>query len=130
MTLRTRLLLALVALTAIGLSVAGIVTYSQQRTFLLNRVDEQISDATGPMLNALVGGFGDGFGRGMRGLPYGTYGQLRDSTGTVVRSGVLTEPYLPYQRLGIVHLTLWMKDRRDLAYDGGAHSAEAPIIAP
>ena len=92
MTLRTRLLLALVALTAIGLSVAGIVTYSQQQTFLLNRVDEQISDASGPMLNALVGGFGDGFGRGLRGLPYGTYGQLRDSTGTVVRSGVLTEP--------------------------------------
>jgi hypothetical protein len=44
-------------------------------------------------------------------------------------SGQLTEPYLPYQRLGIVHLTLWMKDRRDLAYGGGASSGAAPIIA-
>jgi hypothetical protein len=32
--------------------------------------------------------------------------------------GLLVEPYLPHQRLGIVHLTLWMKDRRDLAYGG------------
>jgi hypothetical protein len=44
-------------------------------------------------------------------------------------SGELTEPYLPHQRLGIVHLTLWMKDRRDLAYGGGALSGGAPIIA-
>lgn len=44
-------------------------------------------------------------------------------------SGALTEPYLPYQRLGIVHLTLWMKDRRDLAYGGGAASGKDAIIA-
>jgi hypothetical protein len=28
------------------------------------------------------------------------------------------EPYLPHQKLGILHLTLWMKDRKDLAYQG------------
>jgi len=33
--------------------------------------------------------------------------------------GWLSEPNLPHQRLGIVHLTLWMKDRRDLAYGAG-----------
>jgi len=32
--------------------------------------------------------------------------------------GCLVEPNLPHQKLGIVHLTLWMKDRRDLAYPG------------
>jgi hypothetical protein len=31
-------------------------------------------------------------------------------------SGALTEPNLPYQKLGIVHLTLWMKSRTDLRY--------------
>jgi hypothetical protein len=40
---------------------------------------------------------------------------LRDAT-----TGRLVEPYLPHCPLGIVHLTLWMKDRRDLTY--GANS--------
>jgi hypothetical protein len=44
-------------------------------------------------------------------------------------SRALTEPYLPYQRLGIVHLTLWMKDRRDLAYGGDTASGKDAIIA-
>jgi hypothetical protein len=30
--------------------------------------------------------------------------------------GCLVEPNLPHQKLGIVHLTMWMKNRRDLAY--------------
>jgi hypothetical protein len=35
--------------------------------------------------------------------------------------GFLVEPNLPHQKLGIVHLTMWMKNRGDLAYglDGG-----------
>jgi len=85
-TLRTRQLMALVALTAIGLAVAGIVTYHQQQTFLLNRVDEQASDASLPMLNAFTRGFG--FGNGIRGLPYGTYGELRDASGATVGRNV------------------------------------------
>jgi hypothetical protein len=32
------------------------------------------------------------------------------------QQGDLTEPNLPYQKLGIVHLTLWMKSRTDLRY--------------
>jgi hypothetical protein len=35
-----------------------------------------------------------------------------------VAGGPWVEPYLPHQKLGIVHLTLWMKDRKDLAYQG------------
>ena len=45
MTLRTRLLIGLVVLTAIGLSVAGAVTYREQRSFLLDRVNEQLASA-------------------------------------------------------------------------------------
>jgi lipopolysaccharide biosynthesis glycosyltransferase len=33
--------------------------------------------------------------------------------------GALVEPNLPHQKLGIVHLTLWMKTRQDLRYKGG-----------
>jgi two-component system OmpR family sensor kinase len=79
-TLRTRLLLALVALTAIGLTVGGTVTYRQQHEFLLKRADQQLADATSPMLAQLLGGFGGG----PRGLPYGTYAELRDTNGSVL----------------------------------------------
>jgi two-component system, OmpR family, sensor kinase len=93
-TLRTRLLLALVALTAIGLGVAGMVTYRQQHDFLLRRVDEQIADASGPMANELTG-FG-GFGFALRGQPYGTFGELRNADGVLVNRPVLvTEPGKP-----------------------------------
>jgi two-component system OmpR family sensor kinase len=90
-TLRTRLLLALVALTAIGLSVAGTITYSQQRTFLLQRVDEQISEASHHMLH-VPGGFGGG---GLQGLPYGAYVEVRDSSGAIASHGVITQPGRP-----------------------------------
>src|SRR5579862_7984815 len=39
MSLRARLLLGLVVLTAAGLAVAGIVTYAAERSFLVSRVD-------------------------------------------------------------------------------------------
>ncbi len=45
MTLRVRLLLGLVVLTAIGLAVAGAVTYRQTRADLLDRVDHQLASA-------------------------------------------------------------------------------------
>ena len=35
-----------------------------------------------------------------------------------IAAGPWVEPYLPHQKLGILHLTLWMKDRKDLAYQG------------
>ena len=43
MSLRTRLLGALAVLATIGLVVAGIVTYTQLRSFLQNRVDQQLA---------------------------------------------------------------------------------------
>ena len=53
---RTRLLLALLGLVAAGLLVAGFVTYSSLRSFLLERVDQQLRDARGPVAFALASG--------------------------------------------------------------------------
>ena len=46
MTLRTRLALALVALTAIGLGVTAVVTYHEVGSFLVKRVDQELASAT------------------------------------------------------------------------------------
>ena len=43
MSLRARLLVGLVVLVAAGLLVAGIVTYTAERSFLVARVDQQVA---------------------------------------------------------------------------------------
>ncbi len=93
MSLRTRLLVALLALVAAGLVVAGVVTYVSLRGFLLERVDAQLRDARVPMAMALtnsagVNGLpgGPGGSPGGANLPPGTYGQLRDSAGNVINA--------------------------------------------
>ena len=48
--------------------------------------------------------------------PGATGSPITPSRGVTRRSGYLSEPNLPYQKLGIVHLTLWMKSRTDLRY--------------
>jgi two-component system OmpR family sensor kinase len=48
-SLRARLLVGLSVLVAIGLGVAAVVTYAEQRTFLLHRVDQQADAALGPV---------------------------------------------------------------------------------
>jgi two-component system OmpR family sensor kinase len=49
LSLRARLLIGLVVLVAIGLGVTAVVTYAEQRRFLLNRVDQQTDAALGPV---------------------------------------------------------------------------------
>jgi two-component system OmpR family sensor kinase len=49
LSLRARLLIGLVALVAVGLGVAAIVTYEEQRSFLLTRVDQQVANARLPV---------------------------------------------------------------------------------
>ena len=39
--------------------------------------------------------------------------------------GPLVEPALPHEALGIVHLTLWMKERRDLRYPGSPEQSKS-----
>ncbi len=61
MSLRARLLVGLVVLVAAGLAVAGIATYTAQRAFLYNRVDQQVASAIEPIsqqLGTLGGGGG------------------------------------------------------------------------
>ncbi len=107
MTLRLRLVLTLVGLAAVGLLVVGGVTYTSQRGFQLDRVDEQTEAARPALGNQLDaasgveeddgprpggpgprpgpggGGRGPGGDPGRRGanLPPGTYGERRDASG-------------------------------------------------
>jgi two-component system OmpR family sensor kinase len=53
LSLRARLLLGLAALVAVGLGAAAIVTYEEQRSFLLERVDQQVADSRLPVSVAL-----------------------------------------------------------------------------
>jgi len=88
-TLRTRLLLALLGLVALGLLVAGVATFTSLRSFLLTRVDQQLSEARYPVLAALASdrqlpGPRQRPGGPRANLPPGTYGALLDSAGTVL----------------------------------------------
>jgi len=89
-SLRTRLLLALLGLVAAGLLVAGIVTYSSLRSFLLERVDQQLREARTPVALTLASSQIPGLpgqpggGQGQPNLPPGTYGELRDGQGDIL----------------------------------------------
>jgi two-component system OmpR family sensor kinase len=99
-SLRTRLLVAVLAITAAGLLLLGGITYFGQRSFLLDRLDDQIAHAPPAAADALgsggggprpgppggAGGPGDG-GPGS-GLPPGTYVEHRDADGSVDDSQV------------------------------------------
>jgi len=101
-SLRTRLLLALLGLVAVGLLVAGIATYSALRSFLLERVDQQLREARGPVAMTLAstqipGLPGQSGGPGQPSLPPGTYGELRSTLGVVINKisysyGTETQP--------------------------------------
>ncbi len=97
MTLRLRLLLALVGLVASALLVADAATYFSLRSFLVDRVDQQLRDARTPVGFALTAdaqrpGLPVGeTPRGLRQLPPGTYGELRDASGEVL--GAVTYSY-------------------------------------
>jgi len=89
MTLRTRLLLALLGLVALGLVVAGVATFTSLRSFLLTRVDQQLQEARQPVVmvlssNSQFPGIGQGPSDQQPNLPPGTYGALLDTSGTVI----------------------------------------------
>jgi two-component system OmpR family sensor kinase len=113
-SLRARLLVAVLVLSAAGLLLVGATVYAEQRSFLLDRIDQQARAAPGPVAFALHGdpGFGrvdpdndhrDGGPGPDRNLPLGTYGEERDASGKVVGSAVAftygqtvtTDPNLP-----------------------------------
>ena len=101
-SLRARLIAGLLALAAVGMLLLAGITYLEQRSFLLERVDQQARSATiavagaldergvpggppevaerrGPPLGAPPPGGGAGVG-----LPPGTFGQRRDANGRVL----------------------------------------------
>jgi two-component system OmpR family sensor kinase len=100
-SLRARLLVAVLALTAIGLLLLGGITYVEQRSFELDRLDAQLRSAPPAVAVALheqgIGEEPQDQPGGRRpppgeepgsGLPTGTYGELRNADGTVVGAQV------------------------------------------
>jgi two-component system OmpR family sensor kinase len=99
-TLRVRLLLGLIVLSAIGLVVAGAVTYHEQQTFLSKRVNQQLASALAAPDQFGASAGNSGGAEATRPLPFGTYGELRlDSGSTRVFNtdpiSVQTKPLLP-----------------------------------
>jgi two-component system OmpR family sensor kinase len=96
-SLRARLLIGLVALVVVGLGVAAVVTYEEQRSFLLTRVNQQVADSRLPVALTLglihpgaAGarrvGAGPAGGRAPTTFQTsGTYGVLLDPTGKTIK---------------------------------------------
>ena len=90
MTLRTRLVVALGVLLALGLGVFGASTYTAYRRTQYQRLDDQLRSASGFVTRSLLvdagldsgptGGGGPGAGRGLF-VPPGWYAELRDAGG-------------------------------------------------
>jgi two-component system OmpR family sensor kinase len=104
MSLRARLVALLLALAAVGLVTLAAVTYTQQRSFLVERVDGQVRTAGLAVGRALddaganVPGSGDSrpgerggdSGRGPAfDLPPGTFAQRRDAGGRPIKPNVV-----------------------------------------
>jgi len=93
-SLRARLLLVLAVLATVGLVVANVVTYTELRSFLVDRVDRSLAASTVALNRAMARG-----GPAVRGsidqlarTAPGTYVELRDEDGTVVDSTSLVPP--------------------------------------
>jgi two-component system OmpR family sensor kinase len=115
-SLRARLLIGLVVLTAVGLLVAGFATYRAERSFLYDRIDGQLLASVGPIESQIDAGAqpgragapagvtgagargtappgnlpGGGAGLPIEGLsdPRGTFGEYLNAKGKVVGTAV------------------------------------------
>src|ERR671935_3285955 len=99
MSLRTRLLLGILALVSVGLLAADVATYRFLRSSLIERVDERLAAGTFSAARALSDG--DGVGRDggpdhppggdpFDLLPSGTYAAFLDPDGGVIQETSLT----------------------------------------
>src|SRR6266498_1190886 len=90
MSLRLKLLIAVIALVFAGFLVSDVVTYTSLRSFLIKRVDQQLAASEGPMAMALssddqgrIGPFPGGGDKNSE-LPPGTFGEAGNRGGPVV----------------------------------------------
>jgi two-component system OmpR family sensor kinase len=101
MSLRSRLMLVVVGLAAVGLLATDVLTYRALRSFLIDRVDHQLVAAQKPVAQQLLG-----TGRRTEPLsdaiiPDGTYAAILDLDGRVLKSvpftyeGEVPEPVRP-----------------------------------
>src|SRR4051794_19434345 len=79
MTLRSRLTLALVALTAVGLGVAALITYHQVGSYLVRRVDQELAAAAAHP--NIIFQDSTGLAGSLNNVPVGTYVESRAQTG-------------------------------------------------
>jgi two-component system OmpR family sensor kinase len=89
MSLRGRVLLALLVVVAAGLLVSDLATYQALRTFLVEKVDAQINTIHHPLQDRILRGDGGGPGGFGGGGSFGgtpVYTQVRDAKGNVVVS--------------------------------------------
>ncbi len=105
MSIRARLLVGVLVLTTIGLATVAVVSHTALRSYLSDRLNQQVASAEGPASRALIGkliksGKLEAFGplpknaksappRALReteatGLPPGSYGELRSRNGKVL----------------------------------------------
>ncbi|MGZ5213670.1 MAG: sensor histidine kinase [Actinomycetota bacterium] len=93
MTLRVRLTAALVILVAVGLVVSDVATYTALRSYLVDRIDQQLRSSPRPVLFALSQPGLPGTGPGPDGsdqmLPEGTYGVILNPSGDSVGDPVV-----------------------------------------
>jgi two-component system OmpR family sensor kinase len=93
MSLRLKLLLAMILLVVTGLAVTSVVTYRSIDGFLLGRVDQELTTGYGFVLHACVDrGFG-GAGFGTSPVPPGTYGLVTDPSGKVLAGPIYLFSY-------------------------------------
>ncbi|MEP7105338.1 MAG: HAMP domain-containing sensor histidine kinase [Chloroflexota bacterium] len=102
LSLRARLLLGLVALVLVGILVADVATYASLKTFLYQRVDNQLTSGQQSAVAALNASFEPHGGGGPGGphhdpgqqpdLPQGTYAAVLGPDGSVVTELVATFP--------------------------------------
>ncbi len=88
MTLRVRLTAALVVLVTLGLLVSDVATYAALRSYLIDRIDQQLRSSPRSVLFAMsqpdLPGAGPGPMGGDQMLPEGTYGVIVDASGDLV----------------------------------------------
>jgi two-component system OmpR family sensor kinase len=133
-SLRLRLLLALVGLVAVGLIVADGATYVSLQSFLLKRVDQQLAAAPQPMWRilqranpGLPGNVSTVPAGESADLPPGTYGCLLNPSGQVLAQDALSyserTPPIPSLPAGLVRTATGNGGQAMLTASAAGHSS-------